>query len=126
MKILFLSLARFDDVNVHGIYSDLMREFVKRGNKVFIASPTERRFGKNTHLIDSPDCHILKIKTLNIQKTNIIEKGIGMLLLEYQFDKAIRRQWPDVKFDLVLYATPPITFNRVIKRIKNVAEPGLI
>lgn len=118
MKILFLSLARFDDVNVHGIYSDLMREFVKRGNKVFIASPTERRFGKNTHLIDSPDCHILKIKTLNIQKTNIIEKGIGMLLLEYQFDKAIRRQWPDVKFDLVLYATPPITFNRVIKRIK--------
>lgn len=118
MKILFLSLSRFDDANVHGIYSDLMREFVKRGNEVFIASPTERRFGKNTHLIDSPDCHILKIKTLNIQKTNIIEKGIGMLLLEYQFDKAIRRQWPDVKFDLVLYATPPITFNRVIKRIK--------
>lgn len=118
MKILFLSLSRFDDANVHGIYSDLMREFVKRGNEVFIASPTERRFGKNTHLIDSPDCHILKVRTLNIQKTNIIEKGIGMLLLEYQFDKAIRRQWPDVKFDLVLYATPPITFNRVIKRVK--------
>lgn len=118
MKILFLSLSRFDDVNVRGIYSDLMREFIKRGNDVYIASPTERRFGKPTHLIDSPNCHILKIKTLNIQKTNIIEKGIGTLLLENQFDKAIRKYWGDVNFDLVLYATPPITFNKVIERVK--------
>lgn len=118
MKILFLSLSRFDDVNVRGIYSDLMREFIKRGNDVFIASPTERRFGKQTHLIDSPNCHILKIRTLNIQKTNIIEKGIGTLLLESQFDRAIRKYWGDISFDLVLYATPPITFNKVIERIK--------
>lgn len=118
MKILFLSLSRFDDVNVRGIYSDLMREFIRRGNEVFIASPTERRFGKPTHLIDSENCHILKIKTLNIQKINIIEKGIGTLLLEYQFDSAIRKYWGNVKFDLVLYTTPPITFNRVIERIK--------
>lgn len=118
MRILFLSLSRFDDVNVRGIYSDLMREFIKRGNDVYIASPTERRFGKATHLIDSPNCHIIKIKTLNIQKTNIIEKGIGTLLLEIQFDRAIRKYWGNVKFDLVLYATPPITFNKVIERVK--------
>lgn len=118
MKILFLSLSHFDDVNVRGIYSDLMREFIKRGNDVYIASPTERRFGKPTHLIDSPHCHILKIKTLNIQKTNIIEKGIGTLLLESQFDRAIHKYWGDVNFDLVLYSTPPITFNKVIERIK--------
>ncbi len=118
MKILFLSLARFDNVNVRGIYSDLMREFIKRGNDVYIASPTERRFGKPTHLIDSENCHILKIKTLNIQKTNIVEKGVGTLLLENQFDKAIRKYWGNVNFDFVLYATPPITFNRVIERVK--------
>lgn len=118
MKILFLSLSRLDDMNVRGIYSDLMREFIKRGNDVYIASPTERRFGKPTHLIDSPHCHILKIRTLNIQKTNIIEKGIGTLLLEFQFDRAIRKYWGDIKFDLVLYATPPITFNKVIERVK--------
>ena len=118
MKILFLSLSRFDDINVRGIYSDLMREFIKRRNDVYIASPTERRFGKPTHLIDSPNCHILKIKTLNIQKTNIIEKGIGTLLLESQFDRAIRKYWGNINFDLVLYATPPITFNKVIERVK--------
>lgn len=119
MNILFLSLSRFDDVNVRGIYSDLMREFIKRGNEVFIASPTERRFGKHTHLIDSQNCHILKIKTLNIQKTNVIEKGIGTLLLESQFNRSIRKYWNNINFDLVLYATPPITFNKVIERVKN-------
>ncbi len=118
MNILFLSLSRFDDVNVRGIYSDLMREFIKRGDDVYIASPTERRFGKKTHLIENPHCQILKIQTLNIQKTNIVEKGIGTLLLESQFDKAIRKYWGDVKFDLVLYATPPITLNKVIERVK--------
>lgn len=115
---MFLSLSRFDDVNARGIYSDLMREFIRRGNEVYIASPTERRFGKPTHLIEQPHCQILKIRTLNIQKTNVIEKGIGTLLLERQFDKAIRKYWGDIKFDLVLYATPPITFNKVIEGIK--------
>lgn len=118
MNILFLSLSRFDDVNIRGIYSDLMREFIKRGNDVYLASPTERRFGRPTHLLDFQHYHILKIKTLNIQKTNVIEKGIGTLLLEAQFDKAIRKYWGDVHFDLVLYSTPPITFNKVIERIK--------
>lgn len=118
MKILFLSLSRFENVHDRGIYSDLMREFIARGNDVYIASPTERRFGKPTHLIESPHCQILKIRTLNIQKTNILEKGIGTLLLESQFDCAIRKYWGDVKFDLVLYATPPITFNKVIERVK--------
>lgn len=111
-------MSRFDNIHVRGIYSDLMRELISRGNDVYIASPTERRFGKSTHLINFPNCQILKIKTLNIQKTNIIEKGIGTLLLEYQFNHAIRKYWKNVNFDLVLYATPPITFNKVIERIK--------
>lgn len=118
MNILFLSLSRFDNINERGIYSDLMREFMRRGNDVYIASPTERRFGKKTHLIESEHCQILKIRTLNIQKTNVIEKGIGTLLLERQFDKAIKRHWDNIKFDLVLYATPPITFNKVIMKVK--------
>lgn len=118
MNILFLTVSRIEDINARGIYTDLMREFISRGNDVYIASPTERRFGKKTHLIKSDHCQILKIKTLNIQKTNVIEKGIGTLLLETQFDKAIKKYWGDIKFDLVLYATPPITFNRVIEGIK--------
>lgn len=117
MNILFLTLSRFNDINERGIYSDLARELARRGHKIFFVCPTERRFGKPTHIIPG-GIPILKVHTLNIQKINIIEKGIGMLLLESQFDRAIRHAWPDVKFDLILYATPPITFNKVIERIK--------
>lgn len=119
MNILFLSLSRIADINERGLYTDLMREFIRRGNKVYIASPSERRFGKPTSLKKDGDVEILKIKTLNIQKTNIIEKGIGTILLERQFDRAITKYWGDINFDLVLYATPPITFNRVIERVKS-------
>lgn len=122
MNILFLSLSRFDDVNVRGIYSDLMREFINGGNYVYVASPTERRFGKPTYIVKSDHCQILRIKTFNIQKTNIIEKGIGTLLLEWQFDKAIKKYWGNIKFDLILYATPPITFNKVIENVKKRCE----
>ena len=119
MNILFLTLSRIEDINARGIYTDLMRVLIDQGNNVFIASPTERRFGKKTHVIKGDNYEILKIKTLNIQKTNVVEKGIGTLLLESQFNKAISRQWGNKKFDLVLYSTPPITFNKVIKKIKS-------
>ncbi len=118
MNILFLTLSRINTLKDRGIYTDLMTELRHRGHKIYIASPTERRFGKPTHLIEEDGVEILKVRTLNIQKTNLIEKGIGTLLLESQFDRAIRRQWPDVNFDLVLYSTPPITFNKVIERVK--------
>lgn len=118
MNILYLSLAKFDNINVRGIHSDLMRELIARGNNVFLAAPTERRYGRHTHVITSEHCHILKIRTLNIRNTNVVEKGLATLLIEWQFTRAIERYWGDVCFDLVLYVTPPITFNRVIQRIK--------
>lgn len=118
MNILFLTLGRINNVAVRGIYTDLMREFIRRGHIVYIATPSERRFGEKTHVEVFDNCHILHIRTLNIQKTNILEKGIGTLLLESQFDRAIKHYWSDVPFDFILYSTPPITFNKVIERIK--------
>ena len=61
---------------------------------------------------------LLKVKTLNIQKTNFIEKGIGTILLEYQFEQAINRYFKQIRFDLILYSTPPITLTRIIEKIK--------
>ena len=69
-------------------------------------------------MIENSNHSILKVKTLNIQKTNIVEKGIGTILLEYQFEKAINKYYRDIKFDLILYSTPPITLTRIIEKIK--------
>lgn len=118
MNILFLSLGRYWSINEREGYTDLLREFVRHGDNVFIVSPTERREGKETQLIQEENSVILKVKTGNIQKTNIIEKGISTLLIETQFLKAIKKYFANIKFDLVLYPTPPITFVSVIEYIK--------
>lgn len=118
MNILFLTITKIDDINCRGIYTDLLRHFIKDGHKVFVASPTERRLGKQTHLIEKENHTVLKIRTLNIQKSNFLEKGIGTILLEHQFRKCILKYYKDIHFDLILYSTPPITFTSVVSYIK--------
>ena len=118
MNIIFLTLSRIADVRSRGIYTDLMREFRDEGHSVYIVTPHERKFEKNTELVESDGVKILGVKTLNIQKTNVVEKGIGTLLIESQYKSAIKKYLKGVKIDLVLYSTPPITFTKVIKFLK--------
>ena len=118
MNILFLSLGRYWTINESEGYTDLLREFVRHGDKVYIVSPTERREGKETQLIEEDQSVILKVKTGNIQKTNFIEKGISTVMIESQFLHAIKKYFSNTKFDLVLYPTPPITFVKVVEYVK--------
>lgn len=118
MKILFLTLSRITSIEDRGIYTDLMRKFRDEGHELFIATPSERRFGESTKFLIEKGVNILQIRTHNIQKTNIFEKGIATLAIEYQYLFAIKKYLDDVKFDLILYSTPPITFSKVINYIK--------
>jgi glycosyltransferase involved in cell wall biosynthesis len=118
MNILFLTLGTIKSVKERGLYTDLMREFSKNGHKIFIVSPMERRFKQKTKLVQENNVNILNVKTLNITKTNFIEKGIATLLIENQYFRAVKKYFFDVKFDLILYSTPPITFTKIIRKIK--------
>ncbi len=119
INILFLTLYNMTDINKNGIYEDLLRQFIKDGHRVYVVSPAERRFNLETKLSnEEKNFYLLKVKTGNIQKTNVIEKGISTVLLESQFISAIKKYIPDVKFDFVLYSTPPITLAGVIKYVK--------
>lgn len=118
MNVLFLTLGSFSDISEKGIYTDLMREFVRNGHTVYIVMPVERRFHRPTEFNEDGNVRILRVRTLNIQKTNLIEKGISTLLIEHLFIRAIRKYIGMVKFDLILYSTPPITFTKVIRLFK--------
>ena len=118
MNIIFLTLVRIADIENRGIYQDLMRKFRDEGHQVYIVTAAERRLGQKTSLVDSHGVKILNVKTLNVQKTNIVEKGIGTLLIECQYKAAIKKHLGDVKFDLITYSTPPITFTNVVKYLK--------
>lgn len=119
MNVIFLTMSRIDGVSRRGIYSDLMRKFRMEGHEVYIVTPHERSLGKPTELIEVDGVHLLGVKTLNLQKTNIIEKGVGQILVESQYKGAIKHYLHGVKFDLILYSTPPITFPKVIKYLKD-------
>ena len=119
MNLLFLTMSSgLRNVSASGIYTDLMRRFRDEGHEVYIIYPNERREGMPTQLKHEQGVHSLGVRTLNVTKTSIIEKGVGQLLLEDLFMRAMNRYFGNVRFDLILYSTPPITFNKVIKAAK--------
>lgn len=119
MNVLFLTMVSgIANIETSGIYTDLMRKFCDKGHELYIIYPRERRLGLPTEVTNKGRIHFLGVKTLNVTKTNVLEKGIGQILLENQFKYALKRYFGNVIFDLVLYSTPPITFTKVIKYAK--------
>lgn len=118
MNVVFLTMSRFAGIANRGIYTDLMRKFRDEGHNVYIVAPHERSMGKPTELMETDGAHILGVKTLNLQKSSVIEKGVGQVLVESQYKRAIKNYFKGIKFDLILYSTPPITFPKVIKYLK--------
>ncbi len=118
MKIAFLTLVNISSLTENNIYTDLLREFVKLGHSVYVVSPAERRTGEDTRLLKDRYGTILRVRTGNVQKTNIVEKGVSTVMLEGQFKKAIATHLNDVSFDLILYSTPPITLAGVVDYLK--------
>lgn len=118
MNVLFLTLIDYRSLEEKDIYTDLLREFVKKGHKVYMISPVERRTGRSTHIIREKNAVILKLKIGNTQKTGIIEKGISTLTIEPLFIMGIRKYFSKVKFDLVVYSTPPITFCNAVEYVR--------
>ena len=118
MKLLFLTIINIKSLEERSIYTDLLRKFRDEGHEVFVVSPIERRYHEKTQIIKEGSATLLQIKSLNFQKTNLIEKGIGTLIIEYQYLFAIKKYFSKQQFDLILYSTPPITFSKVIKYIK--------
>ena len=118
MNILFLTLLDFNSIDERNIYTDLLREFYKNGHSVYVISPVEKRKNQETKLLKTDKATILKLKIGNTQKTNIIEKGISTISIEPQFIAGIKKYFSDVKFDLVIFSTHPITFCNDIEYVK--------
>ena len=118
MNILFLTMVQLFDVSQKGVYTDLMRKFRDEGHQVYIVSPRERWTGLNTSIKSIDGVHVLGVRTLNIQKTGIIEKGVGQLIVGQQYKMAIKHYLKGIKFDLILYSTPPNTLSNLIRFLK--------
>ena len=118
MKIIFLTIGAIKDIEDHGMYSDLLRHFRDKGHDVYIVCQNERREKKKTHQQMANNTRILYVRTGNITKTNVIEKGISTLLIGLEYSRAINKYFRDEDFDIILYSTPPITLVPVVSYLK--------
>ena len=118
MKVLFLSISAMPRVEGHSISLDLLHEFQRSGHEVYIVAGLQKRENTETYLAEEAGCKILRVKIGNNKKANPIVKGITTVLLPHTYIKAIKTYFADVKFDLVLYPTPPITHYDTVKFIK--------
>ena len=118
MNILFITMGTFYDLDLHGIYPDLMRCLRDHGHDVTILGAYPRALHKKEEIIEKQGVTFVHTVIGNVEKCSPIEKGMSMLFLENQFIKTARKYLNNKRFDLVLYATPPITFVGVIHYIK--------
>lgn len=118
MNILFLSIGDFPSIKHREIYPDLLREFIKNGHNVYVVCSREKRKNLDTEFVEEDGAKLVKVKIGNITKTNLIEKGISTLRVSVQYKSAIKKYFPGVKFDLILYSTPPITLVNCIEYVK--------
>lgn len=118
MNILFLTTGRLGNIEDFGIYPDLLRSFRDQGHVVYHVSSLERRSGKETAFSEENGTYALRVKIGNLTKCGVMEKGISTLLIESMYRDAIRKYLKHVKFERVIYSTPPITLVKTVRYIK--------
>ena len=118
MNILFMSLTNYKTIYIHSLYPDLLRQFVRQGDSIYVISPIERHETEKEHVIRENGVSIIKLRIWNMQKTNIAEKAISMLTIDKIFIKGIKKYLSDIRFDLVIYPTPPITLLKAVEYVK--------
>ncbi len=138
MNILYLTLKN-PNLSEAGIYPDLINALAFAGHKVtivFADSPkntphtnmveveTDRDFSDASKRSDPSDIRVVgSVRILNVCAAQMfgvgfIKKGIAMLMLEPRLKKAIETHLKGESFDVVLYATPPVTFESVVTYCK--------
>lgn len=118
MNILFLSISSLPNIKEHSISLDLIHQFIEKEHNVYVVCGLEKKENKETYISEEGGCKVLRVKIGNNKKANLIEKGITTLMLPKLYKKAIKKYFSDVKFDLILYPTPPVTQAQTVKYIK--------
>lgn len=117
MNILFPTISSaIRDINNRGIYPDLVRKFANEGHQIFVIFPIPRK--EELIFEKFGNIHQLGVPFTRITKASLPERLWSMLIISSVFERVINRYWSDFNFDLILYATPPISLNKLILRMK--------
>ena len=121
MRIIMLLMNLPYGKGKSNLYLDLAKEFAANKHDVYIIAPTQPNQKEGLHI--EHNVSVLRINTLKQTNVkNVFLKGLAQVLLPHQFKRGYKKYLIDIKFDLVLMPTPPITLVSLanyIKRINN-------
>lgn len=117
-NILFVTTSKIDTIQSKGLYTDLIRKLSVHAN-VYVLSSVEKRYANaiENDVIEE-NVRIVRCQIGNLTKTRRLEKLITFLTLNDKFARTYINKLSSIKYDLVLYATPPIMLYSLIKSIK--------
>ena len=96
------------------IYTDLAEAVNAKGHNITVAATMDWG-AKNSGMLRERDMDILRIKTLPMYNVGFIKKGIAFITLSYYFKKAIKKHLKNMRYDLILFESPPVTIWSVIR-----------
>ena len=115
MKVLYI--GQFDiELERKGIFGSLVTSLLRRNHEVILCCADHKY--ERTQIIEYHGIKKVEVKVPNQFGVNIIKKGLILLRLEWVMKKAISKYLKNERFDIVLYATPPITLSNVVKYCK--------
>ena len=106
MRVLFIMYAFPNLEEGFNMYTTLVEEFVKKGHDVTVLAPTKSSTSKS---IES-GIEILRVNSLPNRNVSKYLKGLSVLMLPFAYSNALNKFYPNKKYDLIISATPPLTF----------------
>lgn len=117
MNILFISIA-WPEAGERNLYTDLIDEFIRRGNMVCVAGTSDDEDKYAGRVTIENGINVLRIKTGKIRKTSHVRKALSLLTLDIKLHRAIQKYFGNIRFDLILGPTPPVTLSRLYIKLK--------
>lgn len=115
MHILFITIA-WPRPGERNLYADLMLEFHKNGHEVFVLCADENI---STTLAGYENgINVIRVTTSKVRKVNKLKKTLALFMLGWRLEKAISKNWPEIRVDLIISHSPPITLSGLFKSLK--------
>jgi glycosyltransferase involved in cell wall biosynthesis len=119
MKILCLFITYPSNPDNHTMFKNLTKKLVDYDNEVYVITLQERKYNLSTTFKMEDSVNVLRVKSLNFFDSNILEKGLTMMSIGFLYKNVIKKYLNKIKFDAIIYSSPPITYNSIIRYIKN-------
>jgi glycosyltransferase involved in cell wall biosynthesis len=119
MNVLFLTISYPRLPENPNMYGDLALEFRRGGHSIHVVTVLESKAGKDTQLEEEAGIPVLRVKCGGMFGVGFARKGLSTLAMPGHMVRAIKRNFPGIRFDLVFCTTPHITFYRVLRYLKN-------